>query len=108
MQVMRTMSLRSSGPTSSCLNRVSNRIQTITRFLDFVIAAAKIEVRTYRGGGIRHPRGFSSLQLQSSYTLIEHAPWESIQLEIVPFAMEQAHKLRQACETRTMARSSNF
>ena len=39
-----------------------------------------------------------TLDLHSSYTLLEHAPWESIQLEIVPFAMEQARKLRTACE----------
>ncbi len=39
-----------------------------------------------------------TLELQSSYTLIEHAPWESIQLEIAPFALEQARKLHQACQ----------
>src|SRR6267142_427496 len=71
-----------------------------TRFLDFVHwRRPKIEVRTYRGPVVFGIREVSqSLQLQSSYTLIEHAPWESIQLEIVPFAMEQARKLRQACE----------
>ena len=71
-----------------------------TRFLDFLHwRRPKIEVRTYRGPVVFGIREVSqTLQLQSSYTLIEHAPWESIQLEIVPFAMEQAHKLRQACE----------
>jgi hypothetical protein len=71
-----------------------------TRFLDFLHwRRPKIEVRTYRGPVVLGIREVSqTLQLQSSYTLIEHAPWESIQLEIVPFAMEQAHKLRQACE----------
>src|SRR5467141_475279 len=71
-----------------------------TRFLDFVHwRRPKIEVRTYRGPVVFGIREVSqSLQLKSSYTLIEHAPWESIQLEIVPFAMEQARKLRQACE----------
>ena len=70
-----------------------------TRFLDFLHRRRpKIEVRTYRGPVVFGIREVSqTLQLQSSYTLIEHAPWESIQLEIVPFAMEQAHKLRQAC-----------
>ena len=71
-----------------------------TRFLDFLHwRKPKIEVRTYRGPVVFGIREVSqTLQLQSSYTLIEHAPWESIQLEITPFAMEQAHKLRQACE----------
>src|SRR5467141_2305625 len=71
-----------------------------TRFLDFLHwRRPKIEVRPYRGPVVFGIREVSqSLQLQSSYTLIEHAPWESIQLEIVPFAMEQARKLRQACE----------
>ena len=71
-----------------------------TRFLDFLHwRRPKIEVRTYRGPVVFGIREVSqTLQLQSSYTLIEHAPWESIQLEIAPFAMEQAHKLREACE----------
>ncbi len=71
-----------------------------SRFLDFLHwRRPKIEVRTYRGPVVFGIREVSqTLQLQSSYTLIEHAPWESIQLEIVPFAMEQAHKLRQACQ----------
>jgi len=71
-----------------------------SRFLDFLHwRRPKIEVRTYRGPVVFGIREVSrTLQLQSSYTLIEHAPWESIQLEIVPFAMEQARKLRQACQ----------
>ncbi|MGB2888108.1 MAG: hypothetical protein WBC04_10450 [Candidatus Acidiferrales bacterium] len=71
-----------------------------TRFLDFLHwRRPKVEVRTYRGPVVFGIREVSqTLQLHSSYTLIEHAPWESIQLEIVPFAMEQARKLRQACQ----------
>ena len=71
-----------------------------TRFLDFLHwRRSKIEVRTYRGPVVFGIREVSQdLELHSSYTLIEHAPWESMQLEIAPFAMEQAHKLRQACE----------
>ena len=71
-----------------------------TRFLDFLRwRRPKIEVRTYRGPVVLGIREVSrTLDLHSSYTLIEHAPWESIQLEIVPFAMEQARKLRTACQ----------
>ncbi|MFZ1975336.1 MAG: hypothetical protein WAU89_21005 [Candidatus Acidiferrales bacterium] len=70
------------------------------RFLDFLHwRRPKIEVRSYRGPVVFGIREVSqALELQSSYTLIEHAPWESLQLEIVPLAMEQARKLRQACQ----------
>ncbi len=71
-----------------------------SRFLDFLHwRRPKLEVRSYRGPVVFGIRDFSQpLELHSSYTLIEHAPWESIQLEILPFAMEQAHKLREACQ----------
>jgi hypothetical protein len=71
-----------------------------SRFLDFLHwRRPKLEVRTYRGPVVFGIRDFSqALQFQSSYTLIEHAPWESIQLEILPYAMEQAHKLRAVCQ----------
>jgi hypothetical protein len=71
-----------------------------SRFLDFLHwRRPKIEVRSYRGPVVFGIRDVSQpLQLQSSYTLIEHASWESIQLEILPFAMGQAHKLRAACQ----------
>ena len=71
-----------------------------SRFLDFFHwRRPKVEVRTYRGPVVFGIRDLSQqLQLQTSYTLVEHAPWESIQLEILPFAMEQAHKLREACQ----------
>jgi hypothetical protein len=71
-----------------------------SRFLDFLRwRRPKVEVRTYRGPAIFGIREVSrTLELHSSYTLIEHAPWESIQLEIVPSAMEQARTLRAACE----------
>jgi hypothetical protein len=71
-----------------------------SRFLDFLHwRKPKVEVRSYRGPVVFGIREVSrTLELQSSYTLIEHAPWESIQLEIVPFAMERARKLRAACD----------
>src|SRR5260370_42695767 len=70
-----------------------------TRFLDFLHwRRPKIEVRTYRGPAVFGIRGVSrTLDLHSSYTLIEHAPWESIQLQSAPFAMEQAPKFRPPC-----------
>ncbi len=71
-----------------------------SRFLDFLRwRRPKIEVRSYRGPVVFGIREVSrQLDLHSSYTLIEHAPWESIQTEIAPFAMEQARKLRAACQ----------
>jgi hypothetical protein len=71
-----------------------------SRFLEFLHwRRPKIEVRSYRGPVVFGIRDVSQgLELQSSYTLVEHAPWESIQLEILPFAMEQAGKLRGACQ----------
>jgi hypothetical protein len=71
-----------------------------SRFLDFLRwRRPKIEVRTYRGPVVFGIREVSrQLDLHSSYTLIEHAPWASIQTEIAPFAMEQAGKLRAACQ----------
>jgi hypothetical protein len=71
------------------------------RFLDFIPwRKSRIEVRSYRGPVVFGIREVSrALELQSSYTLIEHAPWESIQLEIAPFAMQQAEKLRSACSS---------
>jgi hypothetical protein len=70
------------------------------RFLDFLHwRRPKTEVRTYRGPVVLGIREVSRmLELHSSYTLIEHAPWGSVQLEIAPFAMEQARKLREACQ----------
>ena len=71
-----------------------------SRFLDFLRwRRPKIEVRTYQGPVVFGIREISrQLDLHSSYTLIEHAPRESIQTEIAPFAMEQARKLRAACQ----------
>ena len=70
------------------------------RFLDFFHwRKPKIEVRTFRGPIVFGIREVSrTLDLHSSYTLIEHAPWESMQLEVAPLAMEQARKLRVACD----------
>jgi hypothetical protein len=50
--------------------------------------------RQFRGRVAVGIREFSrQLEFESSYTLIEHAPDDSIQLEILPQAMEQVRKL---------------
>jgi hypothetical protein len=71
-----------------------------SRFLDlFRSQARQLEVRTYRGPivfGIREisePREF-----ESSYTLLEHASWETLKSEILPHALSQVQKLKTAAE----------
>src|SRR6185312_12494002 len=50
--------------------------------------------RRFRGMTVTGIREFSrQLEFESSYTLPEHAPEDSIQLEILPQAMEQVRKL---------------
>ena len=50
--------------------------------------------RRFRGNAVVGIREFSrQLEFESSYTLLEHAPEDSIQLEILPQAMEQVRKL---------------
>jgi len=44
-----------------------------------------------------------NLEFQSSYTLVEHAPQESIELEIKPYALKQIEKLRKAWEENNFA-----
>src|SRR6185437_5955489 len=79
---------------------VKPEYQQSSKFLDFLRwRRPKIEVSIYRGPVVLGIREVSrQLELHSSYTLIEHAPWESIQTEIATFAMEQARKLRAACQ----------
>ena len=43
------------------------------------------------------------LEFQSSYTLVEHAPEDSIELEIKPYALSQIEKLRKAWEENNFA-----
>src|SRR5437667_3717263 len=71
-----------------------------SRFLDlFRSQTRQLEVRTYRGPivcGIREvsePREF-----ESSYTLLEHASWETLKSEILPHALSEVRKLRTAVE----------
>jgi hypothetical protein len=56
--------------------------------------------RRFRGRIAVGIREFSrQLEFESSYTLVEHAPDDSIQLEILPQAMEQVRKLSGAVGT---------
>lgn len=53
--------------------------------------------RRFRGRTVVGFREFSrQLEFESSYTLLEHAPEDSIQLEILPQAMKQVAKLSEA------------
>jgi hypothetical protein len=53
--------------------------------------------RRFRGQTLTGVREVSrQLEFESSYTLVEHAPEDSIQLEILPLAMKQVAKLSEA------------
>ena len=57
------------------------------------------QAHTFRGPVVVGFRDVSrNLEFNSSYTLLEHAPDESIELEIKPYALSQIGKVRQAFE----------
>jgi len=57
------------------------------------------QAHLYQGPVVLGIRDISrDLEFESSYTLVEHAPADSIELEIKPIALEQARKLRAAVE----------
>lgn len=57
------------------------------------------QAHTFRGPVIIGFRDVSrNLEFNSSYTLLEHAPEDSIELEIKPYALSQIGKVRQAFE----------
>ena len=57
------------------------------------------QAHCYRGAALIGIRDVSrDLEFQSSYTLVEHAPHDSIELEIKPYALKQIEKLRKAWE----------
>ncbi len=57
------------------------------------------QAHAYRGSVLVGIRDVSrDLEFQSSYTLVEHAPEDSIELEIKPYALRQVEKLRKAWE----------
>ena len=57
------------------------------------------QAHCYSGSALIGIRDVSrNLEFQSSYTLVEHAPQESIELEIKPHALKQLDKLRKAWE----------
>jgi hypothetical protein len=57
------------------------------------------QAHCYRGSALVGIRDVSrNLEFQSSYTLVEHAPQDSIELELKPYALKQIEKLRKAWE----------
>jgi len=57
------------------------------------------QAHCYRGSALIGIRDVSrNLEFQSSYTLVEHAPQDSIELELKPHALKQIEKLRKAWE----------
>jgi len=57
------------------------------------------QAHCYRGLTLIGIRDVSrNLEFQSSYTLVEHAPQDSIELELKPYALKQIEKLRKAWE----------
>jgi hypothetical protein len=55
------------------------------------------QAHAFRGSVLLGIRDVSrELEFQSSYTLVEHAPEDSIELEIKPYALRQIEKLRKA------------
>jgi hypothetical protein len=57
------------------------------------------QAHCYRGSVLIGIRDVSrNLEFQSSYTLVEHAPQDSIELEVKPYALKQIEKLRKAWE----------
>ena len=57
------------------------------------------QAHAFRGSVLVGIRDVSrDLEFQSSYTLVEHAPDDSIELEIKPYALRQIERLRKAWE----------
>ena len=71
-----------------------------SRLLDlFRSENRRLEVRTYRGPIVLGIRDVSeNREFESSYTLIEHASWDTLKTEILPHALTQARKLKAAAE----------
>jgi len=71
-----------------------------SRFLDlFRSQSRRLEVRTYRGPIVLGIREVSECrEFESSYTLVEHASWDTLKSEILPYALAQARKLKAAAE----------
>ena len=58
------------------------------------------QAHTFRGPVMVGFRDVSrNLEFNSSYTLLEHAPEDSVELEIKPYALSQIEKVRQAFES---------
>ena len=65
------------------------------------------QAHVYRGPIVLGIRDVSrDLQFKSSYTLVEHAPEDSIELEIKAHALQQIEKLEAAAKEASVARTS--
>lgn len=61
------------------------------------------QAHCYRGSVLIGIRDVSrNLEFQSSYTLVEHAPQDSIELELKPYALKQIERLRKAWEENNL------
>src|SRR5436309_8020178 len=71
-----------------------------SRLLDlFRSQTRQLEVRTYRGPIVFGIRDVSETrEFESSYTLLEHASWDTLKREVLPHALSQVQKLRTAAE----------
>jgi hypothetical protein len=71
-----------------------------SRLLDlFRSQARQLEVRTYRGPIVFGVRDVSEpREFESSYTLLEHASWETLKFEILPYALSQVQTLKAAAD----------
>ena len=91
-------------PTSSCRNLQSSRTTkegSYGRFDHFWVTG---RLTLFNGTVLVGIRDVSrDLEFQSSYTLVEHAPEDSIELEIKPYALRQIEKLRKAWEENNFA-----
>src|SRR5204862_5636041 len=71
-----------------------------SRFLDlFRSESRRLEVRSYNGPIVFGIRDVSeNREFESSYTLIEHASWDTLKSEILPHALAQVQKLKAAAD----------
>jgi hypothetical protein len=71
-----------------------------SRLLDlFRSESRRLEVRTYNGPIVFGIREVSeNREFESSYTLIEHASWDTLKTEILAHALTQARRLKAAAE----------
>lgn len=81
------------------VSSVKPEFQGPSRLMRWLVGSAK----TFRGPAVLGIREISrAIEFSSSYTLIEHAPADSIEEEIKPRALEQVSRLKAAVEGQEM------